>query len=594
MLDTMTLLPRPRLIQNGEGNWRFNQAQGQALMKLKPTQAGVTVRIDPLQITQPQSYRLMIRPGGVRVLAHDAAGAQHAAVTLRQLVRQCDGQLPAGRIDDQPDFALRGYMLDVSRDKVPTMTTLYRIVDLMVELKLNQLQLYTEHTFAYRKHRKVWAGASPMRAEQVRKLDRYCRAREIELVPNQNCFGHMERWLEHKPYHSLAEAPQGFRTAWNYRPNPTTLAPHLPGSMRLVKGLFDELLPNFTSRQVNVGCDETWDLGQGKSRALCEKMGKGRVYLEYLCKVQKLVARHGKTMQFWGDVIMQHPELVGELPAGMIALEWGYEADHPFAEHGEKFAASGVPFYVCPGTSTWNTLAGRTDNALGNLRSAAENGLRHGAIGYLITDWGDNGHMQPLGASFVPLAYGAAVSWGCSVNREFDVARATDLHVFEDRAGVMGRAVMDLGNAYQTAGSKVSNASTLAMPFYQLPGTTPKWLREAAESRGAERFGEAERYVGDTMTRLMKADMRCVDARWLKEEFALAGRMMQLGCRMNRARCAVADQALSAVDIKQRKTLKRDLEDIMRAYPRIWKLRNRVGGLKDSLARLQRLGEAMG
>ena len=28
--------------------------------------------------------------------------------------------------------------------------------------------------------------------------------------------------------------------------------------------------------------------------------------------------------------------------------------DHPFDANCAKFAASGIPFYVCPGTSTWN------------------------------------------------------------------------------------------------------------------------------------------------------------------------------------------------------------------------------------------------
>ena len=81
----------------------------------------------------------------------------------------------------------------------------------------------------------------------------------------------------------------------------------------------------------------------------------------------------------------------------MTAWRWNgvMRADHPFAEHGAQFAASGIPFYVCPGTSAWCSLAGRTDNALGNLRSAAESGLQYGAAGYLITDWGDPG---PLAA----------------------------------------------------------------------------------------------------------------------------------------------------------------------------------------------------
>ena len=80
--------------------------------------------------------------------------------------------------------------------------------------------------------------------------------------------------------------------------------------------------------------------------------------------------------------------------------------NHPFDEHGAQFAQAGLPFYVCPGTSSWNSIGGRTDNALGNLRSAAENGLKHGASGYLNTDWGDNGHWQSL-----PISESGLCAW---------------------------------------------------------------------------------------------------------------------------------------------------------------------------------------
>ena len=53
-------------------------------------------------------------------------------------------------------------MLDISRDKVPTMPTLFALVDRLAEWKINQLQLYIEHTFAYRGHEEVWRNADPM------------------------------------------------------------------------------------------------------------------------------------------------------------------------------------------------------------------------------------------------------------------------------------------------------------------------------------------------------------------------------------------------------------------------------------------------
>ena len=70
-------------------------------------------------------------------------------------------------------------MLDISRDKVPTMATLLALVDKFAGWKLNHVELYLEHTFAYRNHEEVWAQASPMTGEDILKIDAFCRDRFV-------------------------------------------------------------------------------------------------------------------------------------------------------------------------------------------------------------------------------------------------------------------------------------------------------------------------------------------------------------------------------------------------------------------------------
>ncbi len=233
----------------------------------------------------PEGYRLSITTDGITITGNDPAGAFYGAATLIQLLQTHGAALPALEIDDYPDFPARGVMLDISRDKVPTMDTVRALVDWLAGLKINQFQLYTEHTFAYRQHPKVWAQASPFTAEEILELDAYCRERYIELVPNQNSFGHMHRWLAHEAYRHMAEVPDGH----DWYPffmdkRPFGLSPAVPESAPFLAGLYAELLPNFTSRYFNVGCDETFDLGQGRSKVLCEAKGKGRVYLDFLMR----------------------------------------------------------------------------------------------------------------------------------------------------------------------------------------------------------------------------------------------------------------------------------------------------------------------
>ena len=339
-------------------------------------------------------------------------------------------------------------MLDISRDRVPTRDTLERIVGLLDLLRLNHFELYTEHTYAFEGHEEVWRDASPMTAEDIQWLDERCAERGIELVANQNTFGHMGRWLKHEAYVDRAETPDGWRTKTGQHLKPAVLAP-TSDNAEFALALVREVMANFKSRTVNIGCDETFELGKGRSKDDVEERGAGRVYVDHLKRLIEGAHADGFDVLFWGDILRQHPEFIAELPRERVtALAWWYEApvDSPFipdevrdiagefgfsegaqkgfAGHVPGFVEAGVPFWVCPGTSTWNTLIGRWPNARANLLDAAEVGTKEGAAGYLITDWGDNGHMQPPSVSWLPLSYGAAVSWCHAANRDIDIAAA--------------------------------------------------------------------------------------------------------------------------------------------------------------------------
>jgi hypothetical protein len=537
----------------------------------------VTIGVDG-GVARPQGYRLEIRPEGVVITGHDPAGAFYGAQTFAQVVRQSGGSLACGTIEDWPDFPVRGYMQDVSRDKVPTMATLRALVDALAALKVNQLQLYTEHTFAYRNHREVWAEASPITGREVLELDAYCRERFIELVPNQNSFGHMERWLRHPKYEPLAEKPDGFMFPWGARhEGGFSLNPLDPRSLELVEGLYDELLPHFSSKQFNVGCDETFDLGLGKSRDECDRRGKERVYLEFLNKIDAAVARRGRTMQFWGDIVLHKPEVIPELPKDVIALNWGYDWDHPFEKETKAFADAGVPFYVCPGTSSWLSIGGKTDNAITNLKAAAEHGLGNGAMGYLNTDWGDHGHLQYWPVSWLGMAAGAAYSWAYEANRDLDVATALSAHVFRDAAGVMGQVAFDLGNVYQAVKTPMSMSTRL---FWCLVGDAER--KPLFERVTAEEWDDSARRVRDAIAPLSGARMNRPDAATVVDEFRNAAAMLAHGAR--RGKWLLNPDAETAAELGE------DMSRIVGEHRRLWLRRNRVGGLQDSTRRLEANG----
>ena len=166
-------------------------------------------------------------------------------------------------------------MLDISRCKVPTMDSIFELIDLLSLLRFNELQLYIEHTFAFRDHEKVWKNFSPLTGSEIQRIDHYCRDRFIELVPNLNSFGHFERWLRHEPYRSLAECPEGFKREEPFmvKDHGSVLKPN-QDSLKFVDSLYQEYLPNFSSSKFNVGLDEPWELGEGWSRSKVQEIGK--------------------------------------------------------------------------------------------------------------------------------------------------------------------------------------------------------------------------------------------------------------------------------------------------------------------------------
>jgi N-acetyl-beta-hexosaminidase len=199
-------------------------------------------------------------------LVGPGAALRYAVETLRSSPPR--GRIPACRIEDAPDFAFRGVMLDVSRGKVPTEAALRELVDRCARVKLNALMLYVEHTFRFRRHPEIGAGCDPLDAQTLRALDAYAAANHVELVPSLQSLGHMDKILRIPRYAHLAET----EARW-------TLAPAEPGSHALLADLYDEFLPNFRSKLFNANCDEP-GTGQWESRARAGEIGPG-VYLEH-------------------------------------------------------------------------------------------------------------------------------------------------------------------------------------------------------------------------------------------------------------------------------------------------------------------------
>lgn len=452
---------------------------------------GLLEHVPPTELVQKAQpaghYRLELTPGQARLEFSDEQGRQSGLATLAQLeAALAQGRpVPAMRISDGPVLKVRGFMLDISRGRVPSRQALGKLVRILWLLKFNQLQLYMEHTFAYSGHETVWKGTGALNGDDLLWLDDLCARHGIELVPNQNCFGHMEQWLRHKAYKPLAECPDGFEHPHlGWRSSGSVLRPG-PESAKFIDGLLAELLPHFRSGQVNIGCDETWELGQGASSSDVRERGSRAVFMEHLQRLLEVTRRHGRQAQFWADIFLgEENRPVPYLP-DCRPVVWGYEPGHPFAPALERLARAQYPFLVAPGTSCWNSFGGRWETAAANIPEAVAACREFGGEGMLLTSWGDNGHGYPFAVMLPPMILAAAHAWSGSCPRD---ARDAGLRlVFGWDALPTAHALLELGRIDSRAGTVETNMSGIFRKAMDLParGFNPSWTGQLAQREAA-------------------------------------------------------------------------------------------------------------
>ena len=359
-----------------------------------------------------QTYEITIDEKGGQISGGDGAGVLYGVETFCQIVQQCGGILPCVQIQDAPDMPNRGYYFDLTRGRILKLEELKKIAERMSHYKLNQLQLYVEHTYLFRDFSEMWRDQTPLTAEEILELDSYCRERHIELVPSLASFGHLCTLLSTKTYGDLCEMEDSWKepfSFWN-RMRYHTINVSDERSLPLIKKMIAEYMQLFSSNKFNICADETFCLGKYKSKKLAEERGVHRLYIDYVKELAQFLVENGKIPMFWGDIICAFPEAVQELPKETICLNWGYDADWP-EDSTRKLSGAGARLYNCPGVSGWDQLVNQIRVSYENISRMCHYAVDYHADGVLNTDWGDCGHINHPDFSLVGMIYGAAFSW---------------------------------------------------------------------------------------------------------------------------------------------------------------------------------------
>ncbi len=410
-----------------------------------------------------EGYLLSVTAREIVVAGRTGAGTFYGLQTLKQLVRG-EGEaayVQGVSVADWPRMRWRAMSDDISRGPVPTVEYVKRQLRTFAAFKLNMHSFYMEHTFKSSAHPLIGPEGGSLAPAEIRELVEYARRYHIELVPEQQTFGHLHKALKLEKYNELAELPYG-----------DVLSPQAEGTYKLIADWYAELSELFPSKFFHIGADETFELGQGRSSEAVKARGVGAVYFEHLRRVREILKPHDRRLMFWGDIALNHPELIGSVPKDMIAMNWDYAPRKDFTARIEPFRKAGLQQFVCPGVQSWNQIFPNFDAARANIFNFVRDGQAADALGMMNTQWDDDGESL-FEMTWYAVVLGAAASWqdaradadyfDTGSDRGFD--RDFDWVFFRREGGDVTKALRTLGGVNTLLGTAASDALFWRDPF---------------------------------------------------------------------------------------------------------------------------------
>jgi hypothetical protein len=384
-----------------------------------------------------EGYILDVDENLAVVAGKDAPGLFYGIQTLRQMITQAQSgaEIAGAQIRDWPALQYRGTQVDISRGPVPKLDYLKQIVRTIAEYKMNQLNLYIEDAFPLAGKPLIGVLDDVHSVANFRELIAYAQPYHVEIVPATQACGHLHKVLRFELYSNMGEREHG-----------TVLAADNDQAVAYLDDFYRQIAAVFPSPMVNIGCDETFELGLGKSADLVKKEGFGKVYARNVARAAQAARNHGKQPIFWGDMAVAHPDAINTLPKDLVVASWEYYPHDSYSKWIKPFKDAGMRFFVCPWVGNTGLIIPDYDSAAINIANFIDEGKKNGAIGTNVTVWSDSGETL-YAPNWWTIVYGAANAWEenkvdvASFDGKFDWAffRSSSDHALTEAIKELGR-----------------------------------------------------------------------------------------------------------------------------------------------------------
>ena len=378
-----------------------------------------------------EGYELFIDNNQVVLAANTPKGLFYGKQSLIQLIRGAQNNTLQGlHIIDKPAVKYRGVMDDISRGPVPTLEYMKYQIRRFAELKINTLTYYTEHVVRTEKHPEFAPPGGALSIAEWKELSEYAKEYYIELIPNFQSLGHAEKVLLCPKFQNIAESN-------------TMYALTKPETLEFMRDIYTEMSPAFESKFFHVNCDETFDIGRGPSSEKVKELGVGRVYTDYMNQLSSILKDNGKRMMMWGDIVLQHPEILDILPKETVMMTWEYSDYDSYSKWIDPFVEKGFDFIICPGVLNSSRISPNYKMGIPNIQKFIKQGIEKGAIGVLNTVW-DEGSLHTFDRDWYGVAYGAEHSWNPNKKELSDFDTRLSKAIYRSEKGELITAIHKL------------------------------------------------------------------------------------------------------------------------------------------------------
>ncbi len=286
-----------------------------ATMVSDPSQA--TVLIQPTSSSPgPEGYRLEISQAQARIEASDMDGVFNALATLAQLAEQCPTEsagLPPCRIVDYANLPLRAVHIDLTAQQY-TPGYVRILMHELARFKINGILMEYSDSFPFRDPHAAIRRPDAFDEGDIRAILQTAADCRQEVIPLQQCLGHLDYLLYQEPYARLGKDHGAYM-----------VCPLEEASLKLIFELIDNIADQHPAlRYLHLGGDEVGPQGCPKCEAYAEKHSFSSLYVNHYRRVAEHCRQRGIRPLMWSDVILHNPEALKELPSDIVWVEWDY------------------------------------------------------------------------------------------------------------------------------------------------------------------------------------------------------------------------------------------------------------------------------